>query len=73
MAAYTCEKCGMSIGTMTCGKCGQELVHDTLTKADGTSVPYLYVSRWTRQDQITDVLRPGHELRGRLRPGEDIF
>ena len=38
MAAYTCEKCGMSIGTMTCGKCGQELVHDTLTKADGTSV-----------------------------------
>ena len=26
MAAYTCEKCGMSIGTMTCGKCGQELV-----------------------------------------------
>jgi len=38
MAAYTCEKCGMSIGTMTCGKCGAELVHDTLTRDDGTSV-----------------------------------
>ena len=38
MAAYTCEKCGMSIGTMTCGKCGKELVHKTLKKPDGTSV-----------------------------------
>ena len=31
MAAYTCEKCGMSVGTMTCGHCGAELVHETLT------------------------------------------
>jgi hypothetical protein len=38
MAAYTCEKCGMSIGTMTCGKCGKELKHSTLTKPDGSSV-----------------------------------
>ena len=38
MAAYKCEKCGMSIGTMTCGTCGKELVHETLTKPDGTSV-----------------------------------
>jgi len=22
MALYTCSKCGMSVGTMTCGKCG---------------------------------------------------
>ena len=28
MALYTCEKCGMSVGTMTCGKCGKQLVHD---------------------------------------------
>ena len=38
MAGYKCEKCGMSIGSMTCGQCGQELVHSTITKADGTSV-----------------------------------
>lgn len=38
MAIYTCEKCGMSIGTMTCGKCGAELVHNTLKKPDGTPV-----------------------------------
>jgi hypothetical protein len=38
MAAYQCAKCGMSIGTMTCGKCGVELRHSTLTKADGASV-----------------------------------
>jgi hypothetical protein len=37
MAAYTCPKCGMSVGTMTCGKCGKELVHDTLD-VDGQSV-----------------------------------
>lgn len=34
MAIYTCEKCGMSIGTMTCGNCGAELVHDTLEVGD---------------------------------------
>ncbi len=38
MAAYTCDKCGMSVGSMTCGECGQELVHETLTKGDGSSV-----------------------------------
>jgi len=37
MAVYTCEKCGMSIGTMTCGKCGKELVHSTITTDDGTT------------------------------------
>ena len=38
MAAYTCEKCGMSVGTMTCGTCGNELAHDTVTLDDGSSV-----------------------------------
>ena len=38
MAFYTCEKCGMSVGTVTCGKCGQELVHDTVKKPDGSHV-----------------------------------
>ena len=31
MAVYKCEKCGMSIGSMTCGTCGKELAHDTIT------------------------------------------
>ena len=38
MAIYTCQKCGMSVGTMTCGQCDKELVHDTLTKDDGATV-----------------------------------
>ncbi len=38
MALYTCATCGMSIGMITCGACGQELVHETLTKDDGGSV-----------------------------------
>jgi hypothetical protein len=38
MAFYKCEKCGMSIGTMTCGECGKELVHETIKKDDGTEV-----------------------------------
>lgn len=38
MTAYSCDKCGMSIGTMTCGECGQDLVHTTLTMDDGSSV-----------------------------------
>ena len=35
MAAYTCDQCGMSVGSMTCGHCGKELAHSTLTKDDG--------------------------------------
>ena len=35
---YTCEKCGMSVGTMTCGQCGSELVHDTLELDGGRKV-----------------------------------
>jgi hypothetical protein len=38
MAMYTCEKCGMSVGTMTCGHCGAELVHDSLTREGGAMV-----------------------------------
>ena len=38
MAAYICEICGMSVGSMTCGKCGKELVHDTITTDDGETV-----------------------------------
>ncbi len=37
MEAYTCEKCGTSVN-MTCGQCGQDLVHDTLTKDDAGTV-----------------------------------
>lgn len=37
MATYTCQVCGMSVN-MTCGKCGKELEHGTITKADGTTV-----------------------------------
>ena len=38
MAVYTCEKCGMSVATMTCGKCGKHLKHDIVKKPDGTHV-----------------------------------
>jgi hypothetical protein len=38
MAIYTCAKCGMSVGTMTCGKCDKELVHDTLALDGGKTV-----------------------------------
>jgi len=36
--SYKCEVCGMSVGSMTCGECGKELVHDTITTDDGTTV-----------------------------------
>ena len=38
MAAYKCEVCGMSIGTMTCGTCGKELAHNTITADTGETV-----------------------------------
>lgn len=37
MATYTCDKCGMSVN-MTCAHCGKELVHDTITTDDGSTV-----------------------------------
>lgn len=38
MAAYTCEKCGMSVGSMTCGTCGAELEPGSLTTDAGVEV-----------------------------------
>ena len=37
MATYTCQVCGMSVN-MTCAKCGKQLQHDTISKADGATV-----------------------------------
>ncbi len=37
MAAYTCDKCGMSVN-MTCARCDQELVHGTIAREDGSTV-----------------------------------
>ncbi|HAY37560.1 MAG: hypothetical protein HOC28_00435 [Bacteroidetes Order II. Incertae sedis bacterium] len=38
MAAYSCGKCGMSVGSMTCGHCNKELVHSTITTGSGAQV-----------------------------------
>ena len=38
MALYTCEKCGMSIGEMTCGQCGKQLEHNTIQADDGRDI-----------------------------------
>ncbi len=38
MAMYTCPKCGMSVGMITCGHCGKALVHDELSRPDGSAV-----------------------------------
>jgi hypothetical protein len=38
MAMYTCEVCGMSVGTMTCGTCNKELAHDVITTDSGEKI-----------------------------------
>jgi DNA-directed RNA polymerase subunit RPC12/RpoP len=38
MANYVCHDCGMGVKGLTCSKCGSELVHDMLTKDDGSQV-----------------------------------
>ena len=38
MVKYVCHNCDMSVSGLTCGACGKELVHGTLTKDDGTIV-----------------------------------
>ena len=39
MTTYSCEQgCGMSVKGFTCGSCGKELDHETLTKDDGSTV-----------------------------------
>ncbi len=37
MATYSCDKCGMAVNA-TCAKCDKPLVHDSITKPDGTEV-----------------------------------
>tara|TARA_Y100000768_G_C23956243_1_gene672956 strand:- start:99 stop:293 length:195 start_codon:yes stop_codon:yes gene_type:complete len=39
MTTYSCDQgCGMTVKGLTCGSCGKELVHETLTKDDGGTV-----------------------------------
>ena len=38
MPKYTCKACGMSIGAMTCGTCGKELVHGKITTENNETV-----------------------------------
>jgi hypothetical protein len=38
MSAYKCNACGMSVGSMTCGSCNKELVHDHIVTDDGDKV-----------------------------------
>ena len=37
MATYECAKCGMAVNA-SCAKCGDALVHDQITRPDGSSV-----------------------------------
>ena len=38
MSIYLCEKCGMSLGTMTCGTCDKELDHGDITTDEGETL-----------------------------------
>ena len=38
MVDYTCDNCGMGVTGMSCAKCDEALVHDHITKDDGTQV-----------------------------------
>ena len=38
MSVYQCDKCGMSIGTMTCGTCDRELEHGSITADSGDEI-----------------------------------
>ena len=38
MAVYQCDKCGMSIGPLTCRTCDKELELGSISKDDGGSV-----------------------------------
>jgi len=37
MATYECSACGMSVNA-SCGNCDEQLVNNTVTKDDGSSV-----------------------------------
>ena len=43
MSNYKCEHCGMGVSGMKCAKCEKDLVHNHITKDDGTTVG---VSEW---------------------------
>lgn len=38
MSDFKCEHCGMGVTGLTCANCSNELVHDHITKDDGTQV-----------------------------------
>ena len=38
MSEYKCSHCGMGVAGMKCAKCGKDLVHNHITKDDGTRV-----------------------------------
>ena len=38
MIQYSCNACGMGVVGMKCAKCGADMIPDTITKADGTTV-----------------------------------
>ena len=44
MAEYVCESCGMGVVGMKCAKCEKDLVHDHISKEDGTKVATLVPS-----------------------------
>ena len=38
MAEFKCDHCGMGVTGLKCAQCGEELVHDHITKDDGTKI-----------------------------------
>ena len=38
MAEFKCNHCGMGVTGLKCAQCGEELVHDHITKDDGTKI-----------------------------------
>ena len=36
MSEYKCSHCGMGVVGMKCAKCGNDLIHNHITKDDGT-------------------------------------
>ncbi len=38
MSEYKCSHCGMGVVGMKCAKCGNDLIHNHITKDDGTKV-----------------------------------
>ena len=38
MTEFKCDHCGMGVTGLKCAQCGEELVHDHITKDDGTKI-----------------------------------